>query len=252
MGSLGLTLASAAPTPKSTIDLKPAMHALVHFAIAVWPLWVILAVAAAAKLAFEVWDERRLARSGIRDVDVMDGKTFEEFLAARYRRLGYDVEVTRYRGDFGADLVLTKEGVRTAVQAKRWSKPVGLDAVQQVVAAKAYYHCQLAIVVANQPFTPQARELAAANDVKLWDREVLVAKLLDAAPASDPVPPAASAPVVPIVASAIAEPAVCASCGAPLSDKVRDYCLAHSKRFGGRLYCYTHQRRRSPAPRLAD
>lgn len=233
MGSLLVTLAAAAPAkPKSpTIDLNPAMHEFVHIAIVFWPLWLILGAAAAAKFALAVWDERRLARSGIRDVDVMDGKTFEEFLAARYRRLGYDVEVTRYQGDFGADLVIAKEGVRTAVQAKRWSRPVGLDAVQQVVAAKAYYRCQLAIVVANQPFTQQARELAAVNDVKLWDREVLVTKLLETAPA---------AVVQPVPEQTLA----CASCGAPLSDKVRDYCIAHSSRFGGRLYCYKHQRSR--------
>lgn len=233
MGFLLVTLTAAAPAkPKSpTIDLKPAMHEFVHIAIVFWPLWLILGAAAAAKLAFAVWDERRLARSGIGDVDVMDGKTFEEFLATRYRRLGYDVDVTKYQGDFGADLVITKEGVRTAVQAKRWNRPVGLDAVQQVVAAKAYYRCQLAAVVSNQPFTQQARELAAVNDVKLWDRDVLVAKLLETAPD-------------PIVRTATDEAAVCASCGAPLSDKVRDYCVAHSSRFGGRLYCYKHQRAR--------
>ena len=250
MPSLGLTLAAASKPSSSTIDLKPTLHAFLHFAVAIWPLWILLAFVAAAKLGFAIWDERRLARSGIREVDVMDGKTFEEFLAARYRRLGYDVELTGYRGDFGADLVIAKDGIRTAVQAKRWSRRVGLKAVQEVVGAKAYYRCERATVVANRAFTDQARRLAAANDVTLWDRDVLIAHLLETTPRADAAPALAAKRAV--AASAVDEPAVCAACGATLSDKVRDYCVAHTARFDGRLYCYSHQRRRPSEPRLAD
>lgn len=40
----------------------------------------------------------------------MDGKTFEGFLGTLFRRLGYRVENTRYRGDYGADLIVSREG----------------------------------------------------------------------------------------------------------------------------------------------
>src|SRR3954453_17808684 len=119
MGPLALTFVAAVTQPKSpTIDPKPVLQSLLHTAITVWPLWALLIAAAAAKLAFALWDEARLARSGIHEVDRMEGQAFEEFLATRFRRLGYDAKVTRYRGDYGADLVLSKDGVRTAVQAK--------------------------------------------------------------------------------------------------------------------------------------
>lgn len=40
--------------------------------------------------------------------------------------------------------------------------------------------------------------------------------------------------------------AFCARCGEPVSAKVRDYCLAHPKRFAGLVYCYRDQRAVKP------
>ena len=47
-------------------------------------------------------------------------------------------------GDFGADL-----DNYIVVQAKRYSKKVGVKAVQEVVAAKAHYGCREGIVVTS-------------------------------------------------------------------------------------------------------
>ncbi len=35
----------------------------------------------------------------------------------------------------------------------------------------------------------------------------------------------------------------CAKCGNQVSDKIREYCLARPKRFGGLVYCYEHQKK---------
>jgi restriction system protein len=99
-------------------------------------------------------------------------------LSTLFRRLGYRVEVTQLRGDYGADLVVTNDTKRTAVQAKRLSKRVGVKAVQEAAAAKGFYRCDSALVVADREFTQQAQKLARANRVELWGREVLVSKLL--------------------------------------------------------------------------
>jgi restriction system protein len=63
------------------------------------------------------------------------------------------------------------------VQAKRYGYKncVSLSAVQEVYGAKAYYRANQAWVVTNSYFTKQAKELAAACDVKLIDREELQA-----------------------------------------------------------------------------
>jgi restriction system protein len=230
---------------------------LVHGLATLWPLWLLVGIVGAGKLAWRLYELRRLSRSGIAEVDRMDGTTFEVFLTTLFRRLGYGVEHTGRRGDYGADLVVTKDGRRIAVQAKRWTKAIGVKAVQEAAASKGIYKCAAALVVANRPFTRQARTLAQANDVTLWDREVLVTKLLAVGKGDVDTPSAAAGPSVSappaehslVAASADKERAHCANCGADVSAKVRDYCLARPARFHGRIYCFKHQRQ---APLAAE
>lgn len=80
------------------------------------------------------------------------------------------MERTPYVGDYGADLILTRGNERLLVQAKRWSKPVGIKAVQEAAAARAHYRCDRALVVSNQEFTKSAQELTRSNQVELWGR----------------------------------------------------------------------------------
>jgi restriction system protein len=143
-----------------------------------WPLLLLVAAVGAVKLALWWREEQRIARSGIAEVDAMDGITFERFLATLFSKLGYRVERTQARGDFGADLVVERDGERMVVQAKRWSKKVGVKAVQEAHAAPAMYACSRALVVTNNRFTEPAKELARANRVELWDRDVLIDRML--------------------------------------------------------------------------
>jgi restriction system protein len=244
MGLL-LDAASNPAAPSVSSGLKTFFDLL----LALWPLWVLVGVVALAKLTFEVYRLRRLAKSGIKEIDVMDGATFEEFLGTLFRRLGYRVENTRYRGDYGADLVISKDGFKTAVQAKRWTKRIGVKAVQEAVASAGYYKCHRALVVANRDFTRQARVLARANSVELWDRDALVGKLLEVrgeGKTSAPVVSSGAAPVVesaaPSTTNHATDRAHCVTCDVVVSEKVRDYCLTRPERFGGRIYCFKHQR----------
>lgn len=144
----------------------------------IWPLFAIVAAIKLVQLIPAILRNKKLAASGIADIDVMDGKTFEDCLGALFARQGYKVEVTPYKGDWGGDLVIVKDGVRTVVQAKRYKKAVGVRAVQEVVAAMPKYHCTQSMVVTNAVFTKQAQELARVNKVHLWNRDTLVEKLL--------------------------------------------------------------------------
>ena len=121
---------------------------------------------------------RRLLRSGILDVDRMTGTQFEHFLGLVFRQYGYHIEHTGKAGDYGADLVIKKDQTRTIIQAKRYSKNVGVKAIQEAVAAKKMYNCQGAIVITNSHYTKQAQILAKANEVVLWDRERLLKVML--------------------------------------------------------------------------
>ena len=220
-----------------------------------WPVWLMLGAVALLKLGIRQLERNRLSRSGIGEIDRMDGRTFEKYLDALFARLGYAVEVTRYVGDYGADLVTRKDGVRTVIQAKRSRRKVGVKAVQEAVAAKGYYGCDAAMVVTNGTFTQQAVELARRNQVTLWDRDRLVSALLSVREEPSPSRELASPPVrvaaPPTMAPAVeptttsCEPSAfdrCATCGKAVSEKVRAYCTAHAGRFRGQVYCYDHQR----------
>ena len=106
-------------------------------------------------------------------VDAMSGHEFEDFLAKLFMTLGYDVQRTKRTGDQGADLFVEKFGNKIVIQAKNYSENVGNAAVQQALAAKAFYGCDQAMVVTNRYFTPSAKELADSAGVKLIDRREL-------------------------------------------------------------------------------
>ncbi len=107
-------------------------------------------------------------------IDEMDGGEFEEFAAEILHRSGIEVlELTKASGAFGADIIVIYEGERMAVQCKRYSRPIGVKAVQEAISAKDYYKCPKAAVITNSTFTRQARELAAESGVILWDREAV-------------------------------------------------------------------------------
>lgn len=154
-----------------------ALEALIEALAKLWFVWPLAGAVGLVRLLVWINEQRKLARSGIAKIDVMDGRTFEQRLAVLFRCLGYSVEETRYRGDFGADLVVAKDGVRTVVQAKRWTKNVGIKAVQEAHAAAAMYRCTRSMVVTNRYYSRAARELARANKVVLWDRDDLVRAL---------------------------------------------------------------------------
>lgn len=146
-------------------------------------VWALAALSAAAVLvcawrALLAWlDHCRTARrdalfraTGLAAVDAMTGVEFERYVAAVLRGVGFDVEITRATGDFGVDLIATRDGVRTAVQCKRQSRVVNGAAIQQVVAGAAVHECEATMVVSNHRYTRAAEQLADVHGCVLVDR----------------------------------------------------------------------------------
>lgn len=124
----------------------------------------------------------RLRKSGISDIDKMEGRQFEHYLVQLFTRMGYKVNLTPAAGDYGADLIISKDGKKIAVQAKRYTKNVGLKAVQEVRTAVDHYGAQGAWVVTNADYTEQAYNLAKSNGVRLINREGLIEMILQISP----------------------------------------------------------------------
>ena len=112
------------------------------------------------------------------DLDNMDGTGFEKFTCDLLIANGFELaENTQASYDFGVDVLAIKDNITYAIQCKRYNSPVGIEAVQQVYAGRAYYECHVAVVLTNQYFTNSAQKLADKIGVVLWDRDMLYSLL---------------------------------------------------------------------------
>jgi hypothetical protein len=156
-------------------------------------------------------------------IDAMDGLEFEAAVADLLCLLNFtDVQRTG-RFDKGADILAVRNGQRIAVQVKRWSTAVTIDAVRQLADGMHRYECPQGLLVTNSFLTTPAVECAKDWKIEVWDRFKL-ADFLDGDP-----------PEV--------DTRVCAECGRRVSKGTTDWCLRHPSRYGGSVYCQKHQAR---------
>jgi restriction system protein len=118
-----------------------------------------------------LWPRR--ATAGMSEIDAMNGVEFEDYVAARLQRAGWQVSFTPVVGDYGVDLIAEKDGQYVAIQCKRHGKAIGVAAVQQVVSGALHHGCARSIVVSNQEFTSAAKQLAYTHGCQLIGRKAL-------------------------------------------------------------------------------
>ncbi|MEZ4727657.1 MAG: restriction endonuclease [Caldilineaceae bacterium] len=249
----------------SNITLFEMFLSIFQILTLVWPIWLLIGAIISVRLIRKIYLTRRFRRAGMIDVDRFTGRQFEQYLQFLFEKLGFQTELTPPQGDFGADLILERDGLRTAVQAKRSAGTVGVEAIQQVVAAMPFYECNRAIVVTNSYFSKRAKELAKVNLVELWDRQKLtsVALSLHKLAAVPPLLRITEPPPIQDIQSPAFAPmdklatptkfaktnGICKICGAPVTPGVRRYCLDQPDRFGGEVYCIQHQKQFKEYPK---
>jgi restriction system protein len=118
------------------------------------------------------WNRRKGYRNallafGARTPLQLNPVDYERFCALLLQQKGWKTRDTRVTGDFGGDIVARRGKVKIVVQCKRYSSPVGVKAVQEVHAAKAYYQADKTAVMTPIGFTKAARELAAKTQTQL-------------------------------------------------------------------------------------
>jgi restriction system protein len=113
-----------------------------------------------AILAYEQIEEERVN-------EFMSPNEYEFYCAAQLKKRKWRAEVTKASQDQGVDIIATKGRIRIVLQCKKYSKPVGNHAVQQIVAAIAHEDADRGVVVATSEFTRAAKILAASNNVLL-------------------------------------------------------------------------------------
>ena len=142
--------------------------------IVLLPVVIVYCIASGIKkLKVKKLAKEKIKIFNISQVDSMTGIEFECLLKDLFEKQGYTASLTSSSGDYGADLVCEKNGKTLIVQSKRYSGTVGPKAIQEIIGAKNHYRASDAMVVTNSYFSKEASILAAENDVKLVDRDVL-------------------------------------------------------------------------------
>lgn len=120
-------------------------------------------------------EQQKLTLASLDQIDKMTGTEFEYFLEILFKQFGYTASVTSGSHDYGADLILHKDGKKIVVQAKRYAKnrKVGIAAIQQIHSAGSYYEADECWAFTNSHFTKSAIDLANACGVMLFERSDL-------------------------------------------------------------------------------
>ena len=156
--------------------LQYSHHHDYPFVAAVFGIWILLTLYFCYKIYLTRMYHGGFQKGYLKvgELDDLDGLAFEELACEILLANGFDsVENTKASGDFGVDILASKEGMTYAVQCKCYHDKVGLEAVQEVYAGRDYYECHVAVVLTNQTFTPAAIKLADKIGVVLWDRNTL-------------------------------------------------------------------------------
>lgn len=143
-----------------------------------WYIWFLIFIVVLIRLSFNLYRIYKLNKAGLPEIDKMSGTEFEDFLAQLLKKSGYKVEQVGGIADYGADLIIEKENIRTAVQAKCWKTPITVKAIQEINTAKAHYNATEAMAITNSHFTSNAKTLANENHVQLVDRAKLASLIL--------------------------------------------------------------------------
>ena len=99
--------------------------------------------------------------------DDIDPYDYEHLCAEEFKKNKWDAEATQGSSDQGVDVIAKKDTRTLVAQCKRFMKPVGNKAVQEIVAGMKYYEATEGVVIAPNGFTNSAKNLAEANNIKL-------------------------------------------------------------------------------------
>jgi len=106
-----------------------------------------------------------------------DPYKYEEYIKTLLRSEGFNAKRTRGSGDYGVDVIASKNGKTYAIQCKLYNHTVGTKAVQEIVSGRIFYRADFAIVVSDNSFTDAAKSLARRSDVIVTHHKNLLQKM---------------------------------------------------------------------------
>lgn len=110
------------------------------------------------------------------EVDYMDASKADYFLKPLFEAYGYNAEVVEKNDNKGGNLILSRKGIKTEVQAVCYGSNIDDFAIQQALERFANYKDSSyhKMIVSNRYFTKQAKKRAKRARIKLIDRDGLI------------------------------------------------------------------------------
>ncbi len=112
------------------------------------------------------------------EIEKLNPRLFEAFVASLYTKQGFQVYLTPFANDKGADVVALSPNGNFLIQVKQSQSNISNDAIQEVVTSKNYYENNFnekfkLVVLTNNYFGSSATTLSYSNEVEKIDRAKL-------------------------------------------------------------------------------
>ncbi|MCC5923490.1 MAG: restriction endonuclease [Crocinitomicaceae bacterium] len=109
------------------------------------------------------------------EIEKLNPRLFEAYVASLYTKQGFQVYLTPFANDKGADVVALSPSGNYLIQAKQSQSSVSNDAIQEVVTSRNYYENHFSekfklVVLTNNFFGSSATTLSNSNEVEKIDR----------------------------------------------------------------------------------
>ncbi len=95
------------------------------------------------------------------------GRKFEKFVGEILKLNGYKIKYTATSGDYGVDVIATKENEKICIQCKNWKAKIGVKVIQESFYGKHHYNCSDIWIIAKNGATKNAINAARKSNVKV-------------------------------------------------------------------------------------
>ncbi|PEY37199.1 restriction endonuclease [Bacillus cereus] len=139
-------------------------------------VFIIGAITKNPEVSTEKIRANRIRRAANRmDLEKMDPREFEYFVADLFRSLGYKAQVTSGSNDGGKDIILHKDKEMKFVEVKRYTKgTIGRPLIQKLHSAIVDAEAVGGYFVTLSNFNKNARQYAANKNIELIDGDALI------------------------------------------------------------------------------
>jgi Restriction endonuclease len=97
-------------------------------------------------------------------------EAFETWVGEQFRRSGYKVQATPFRGDHGVDLILTRDREKTVVQCKHHPlTTIGEPVLRDLFGAMNHLQADGGFLVTTGQVSKAAREWLVGKRIEVWD-----------------------------------------------------------------------------------